>query len=296
MKTIITFLLFSWFLSPFARGEGKITIIFTTSTNGVLKACPCAARPLGGLARRKALLDSIRTGEGDFLLVDSGDFLTTMGRKRQDRYVIRAYEMLGYDAVNIGDQELVGGWDFFGKNLLGSGLKLISANLYCSKTGGSVASAFVMKRLKGVKIAVLGLVSPEAFAFFTLEQRRGFEVRPYSQILRRRLEQLRDRADIIVLLSHASDQENIRVAQDFKGVDVIIGGHTQTGRRDCHLLINGKIILKAGVDGEYVGRLDLFLDENKRIKDHKFELIPIGENIKEDKGLAEFIEAYFKKR
>jgi len=295
MKTIITFLLFSWFLCPFARGEGRVTIVFTTSTNGVLRACRCAARPLGGLARRKALLDSIRIDEGDFLLVDSGDFLTTMGRKRQDQYVIRAYEMMSYDAVNIGDQELVRGWDFFRESLLGSRLRLISANLYCSETGRLATSAFVMKKLKGVKIAVLGLVSPEAFAFFTPEQREGFEVRSYSRILRRRLEQLKGRADIIVLLSHASDQENIRIAQDFKGVDVIIGGHTQTGRRDCHLFVNGKIILKAGVDGEYVGRLDLFLNKNKRIKDHKFELIPVDESIKEDEGLAEFIKSYFKR-
>lgn len=85
----------------------KITILFTTKNDGTLRDCGCGNDCQGGLAERMTLLKQFRDELGRIILVDGGDFFTTMGRQRKDEYVIQAYESLGYDAIECFKSDLV---------------------------------------------------------------------------------------------------------------------------------------------------------------------------------------------
>ena len=84
----------------------QITILFTNSTNGILKACPtCPNLLYGGLARRATLINEYRSKYKSMLLLDAGDLFPVVAPKEQAEYVLKAMNLMGYDAMAIGDQE-----------------------------------------------------------------------------------------------------------------------------------------------------------------------------------------------
>lgn len=102
------------------------------------------------------------------------------------------------------------------------------------------------------------------------------------------------------MLSHLGLPSDERIALEIPEVDVILGGHTH------HLLETGKIegnalLAAAGRWGEYIGKVDIELDENNQIltktaMTFKTEDLPAAPNEANeiqgffDKGRAELSE------
>ena len=106
-----------------------VTVVYTCSNNGTLRACACPGNSRGGLARRARVLRDIRDEAGEILLLDSGDLLSPLKRLSKDETVLRVYGLLQYDAIAIGDQEFANGRAFFMDRVLTSGLPWMSATL-----------------------------------------------------------------------------------------------------------------------------------------------------------------------
>jgi len=73
--------------------------------------------PLGGLARRGAWVQSVRETSGQSLLLDSGDLFFDRYRRaippenvvtqsEKAHLILKCYNLLGYDALGIGDDDL----------------------------------------------------------------------------------------------------------------------------------------------------------------------------------------------
>ena len=93
--------------------RARVLLLFSNSSNGLLKSCYCPNAPWGGLAKRKWLVGQLRSeiGPESVLLVDSGDLFPVEYDASRILTVMRLYEQMAYDAVAIGDQELLGGLD-----------------------------------------------------------------------------------------------------------------------------------------------------------------------------------------
>lgn len=86
----------------------------------------------------------------------------------------------------------------------------------------------------------------------------------------------------IVLLSHSGYTNDIKIAQQTRGIDVILGGHSHELIKDVqegkNLFYNKDnepvVITQAGKDGEYFGILNLEFDENGIIKSVQNNVIP----------------------
>ena len=123
-----------------------VTVVYTCSNNGMLKACACPGNPRGGLARRASVLREIRSEVGEILLLDSGDLLSHTKRLAKDEVggadevVLRIYGLLQYDAVAVGDQELANGRTFFVDRVLTSGLPTDRGNPKSDYPSGQLRS------------------------------------------------------------------------------------------------------------------------------------------------------------
>ena len=269
-----------------------VTVVYTCSNNGMLKACACPGDPRGGLARRASVLREIRGGVGEILLLDSGDVLSPLKRLEKDAVVLKIYGLLNYDAVAIGDQEFANGRAFFAERVLTSGLVWVSACLEDAKTGKRLAPSYIVKEVSGVRVAVIGLIGPDAFEFMEPNETESLTIVDPVETMKVYLPELQKQADVVVALSHLGDEEDVALAEHVPGIDVIVGGHTQVLLPEP-LKVGETFIVQAGPDGEYVGRLDLKVDPKGRIVGTRNQIIPLDSRIPDDPEIARMVEAYF---
>lgn len=86
----------------------------------------------------------------------------------------------------------------------------------------------------------------------------------------------------IILLSHSGYTNDVKIAQQTSGIDVIVGGHShdlikgvETGKNLFYNKDNEPVIItQCGKDGEYFGILNLEFDENGIIKSVQNNVIP----------------------
>ena len=272
-----------------------ITVVYTCSNNGMLRACACPGDPRGGLARRARVLREIRGEVGEVLLLDSGDVLSHLKRLEKDDVVLEIYGRLKYDAVAIGDQEFANGRAFFAERALTSGLPWVSACLKDAKAGKRVAPPYILKTLSGVRVAVIGLIGPDAFEYMNPGEIEGISVADPVKKMQSYMPELRNQADLVVVLSHLGDEGDVALAECMPGIDVIVGGHTQVLFWEP-LKVGETFIVQAGPDGEYVGRLDLKVDSKGRIVGYENQIIALDSHVPDDPEIARMVEAHFSGR
>ena len=147
---------------------------------------------------------------------------------------------------------------------------------------------YALETIGGLKIGLIGLTPPnEAYQiFFQLDVLSPLDILP-GLVERVRLEG----ANTVILLSHLSSPRDQEVAEQIRGIDVIVGGHDHV--KICPpQVVNDTVIVQAGDFGQYLGRLDLTIDpETGKVAQHRGELIPVGEDIPDDPQARLAVEA-----
>ncbi|MDK9706233.1 MAG: metallophosphoesterase [Desulforhopalus sp.] len=96
----------------------------------------------------------------------------------------------------------------------------------------------------------------------------------------------RQEVDILVLVSHMGLTDDIAVAEQTNGIDLILGGHSHT-TLEKSLRVKDTAIVHVGAQAEHIGRYDLLYDlEHKVIADSQFQLVAnTPETIQADPGI-----------
>ncbi|MFH1007679.1 MAG: metallophosphatase [Candidatus Latescibacterota bacterium] len=281
-----------WGGSVRAEELRTVTVIYTSCNNGMLEACACPGNPRGGLARRAQLIRDIRAEVGEVLLLDSGDVVSPLHRPAKDEMVLTIYGLLNYDGIAIGDQEFGEGRDSFSERIARPGLPWISATLRDAETEKGMAPPYLIKTVSSIRVAVIGLIDRSAFEFMDPDRIQGITVADPVETMRLHLPELRKHADLVVVLSHLGDEGDVTLAEQVPGIDLIVGGHTQLLLLEP--LKHGEtMIVQAGPDGEYLGRLELTLDHQGRILATQNQLIPLDSQVQDDPEIAQQVAAYF---
>jgi hypothetical protein len=197
---------------------------------------------------------------------------------------------LGYDALGVGDNELVDGPDFLVEQL--RDLPAVSASVRLTPYGADALwPSYRIVEKDGLRIAVIGLVTPESFRFMAPAYEKATQIQPMEETLRVLLPEARARADIIVALSHAMPDQHRDLARRFPDIDVIVGSHGSIVLEQP-VREGNTVIVHPGRDGAYVGKLTLTLDRKKRIRDYSGRLIPLTETVSPDTEISRMVEAY----
>ncbi len=280
---------------PQLLAQTAITVLFTNNTNGIAEICDCGTVPLGGLARRKSFFESVQKRTSAVLKLDAGDFLDAFGfNAKKDELVIQLYRELGYDAVNIGDQEFANGSEFIRQQLLRSELPLISANLGSGANPLSVESRVVITR-QNLRIGVVGYLPWSSFLYFS--DKTKLPVKPYGDgldQLQKSVDDLRPQVDLLIVLSQAGFENDVEWTEKIHGVDVVIGGHSQTELTAPYRQAE-TVIVQAGSGGTHVGKLDLVL-RNKQWTVSDYRLVPLDSTIPEDTKFRLAIDRFEKQK
>jgi 5'-nucleotidase/UDP-sugar diphosphatase len=271
---------------------GEILIVYTNNTNGMLENCRCPEQAYGALEKRAALIDSLRMTNKDLLLLDSGDILDIRPNRLLHEYILKAYELMKYDAWTPGDQDFVEGIGFFKNRMMTLPMTMVSANLRIDEKRAD--PLWTEKVAGGIRFGITGVISRKTIRFLPDSIQNRLEPEEISTSLGPVLAKLDADDDFIILLSHGGVDHDRELAAHFPQIGLIIGGHSQTIIRDPEK-VNNALIVQAGEGGNRTGILHLVFENGKLIS-YANKLYLLQKNDRDDPRVMELIRAYHKER
>jgi S-sulfosulfanyl-L-cysteine sulfohydrolase len=97
-----------------------------------------------------------------------------------------------------------------------------------------------------------------------------------------------EQVDLILVLSHLGFPQDVKLAQEVKGIDVLLSSHTHN-RLFRAKQVGETIIIQSGSHGSFLGRLDLEI-QDRRVINYRHALIVVGEDIHPDKEIQSLVD------
>ena len=240
---------------PAAKRDGatdRLTVLYTCDCQGHLYPCDCEGGKEGGILRRAAYLS--RQPRGDRILVDAGN--TTAGRREWEllefEYLLKAYERMGYDAVNLGHREAALPRERL-QALRGRFPFLVCANLVDGQ-GRCVVEPFVVARPNPTRrIGILGVMDD---GVPPSELGAGLSLIPPDTAIARHLPGLLKACDTVVLLAFADEETLVNLANLFFEIAVVVGGKVRQPSA-APLKVNESVLVFITDKGKSIGRLQV---------------------------------------
>ncbi len=269
-------LLFSCLLAlSTATLEGQeFAILFTGSSNGTIQNCYCPDARLGGLEKRAQFIATYRERSPDVLLLDNGDNFVEYLTPDVREVITGAFSIMQPDVINLGDQDIAFGTEGYFA-LEGQVLEL----------GRAVTVS------KGpLSFSVLPILSPSATRFYPEFVFQDYELDNGDAQIDAWLAEDLPENTFRILLSHSGLEEDKELAQEHPGIDLIVGGHSQTAM-DQPEVINGIPIVQAGGYAGYVGEIRFKVgDEGYELT--QYHLHPLTQELPDDPEVMKLIDRF----
>jgi hypothetical protein len=203
--------------------EGAIVLLVTGHANGNLEPCDCPGEPMGGLSRRKTMLDSLQSEFGRCILLDNGNLLSLTPDPVGDGYMIEGLARLGYDAVAVGDQELDRGPADFLAAADRAALPLVATNVKLAD-GRAIGLPARVVQCRGRTVLVLAVVGQRIMQFAGTSVREQMTLADPVETVNRAIEQSArtSRPDLVVVLANLDAAERESVLSGLRGVDLVV--------------------------------------------------------------------------
>lgn len=274
-----------------SSGPREVLIVYTGNLLAELKPCGCAKEEdQGGIERRMQYLKETRLQHPNLLLVDTGDHFkepTRQGKLKAETLLI-ATEKMHYDAVALGDRDMVYGSKFL-KNR--AQIPWIAGNLKIDQF--EPIRSKVKSFSNGLKVGILAVADPKLFYDHV-----GLDVTDPKQAVRNLITRMRktEKPDLIVLLTHAEKQVALNYLK-LDGVDIVINGHIVTESDVIDMVPvkrNGKLFVQSSPRGQKMGELRVQLDpEGNKSLSHR--MVKLDSSVKSDPKMVELYEKYNEK-
>jgi 2',3'-cyclic-nucleotide 2'-phosphodiesterase (5'-nucleotidase family) len=178
------------------------------------------------------------------------------------RLILKSLDLMGYQAIGIGDDDLSLGKKFLLELSEMSNVPFISSNLIDEDSGKPLFQRYIIKEVNGLKIGIFSLLAPEVFLGLSDSRKKGLIIRDSVETAQEIIRELGLQTDLIILLSHLSYPKDVELAQKISGIHIIVGGHSGIHLSNPRVM-NDKIILQTSSKGKFAARLDLTLLNNK---------------------------------
>ena len=278
----------------------EITVLNTTDLHGALCRTPgvYAERNDGSLLQCATLVRRVRAEKPAALLLDCGDVFQGTAVSYLSRGGVMAVAMnaMGYDACVPGNHEFDWGVDALAAFLDQLQAQPLAANLQAGPEAPAAFQRFlpfVVKEIDGVKVAIVGLTTPNIPNWTRGVALRDLRFQDSRPALEATLPLVRrEQPQVLILLVHqglsaaddAANQLN-GIGRRFGEFDLVLGGHLHAAVPGVRL---GKTDYgQAGSGATGVLRVDLIYDTVKNaVTDKKFAFLPVAPDVPEDETIA----------
>ena len=242
---------------------------------------------LGGLARIKTLFDRVRAeNPGAVIALDNGDTFhgTHLAVSSKGEALIAPVNALELSAMTA-HWEFAWGPDHVHKLSAQLAHPLLAANCYSEADGSRPFPPSLEISVAGITIGIIGIAATIIDKTMPAHFSKGVRFTDGVQEAREQCAQLRENgAELIVLLSHLGLPQDIELAKQVPGINVILSGHTHN-RLTKPEMVGDTIVIQSGCHGAFIGRLDINI-EHGEIVQSRHALIPMDDSIPEDHQMA----------
>ncbi|MDD7318518.1 MAG: 5'-nucleotidase C-terminal domain-containing protein [Prevotella sp.] len=223
-------------------------------------------KPMSGtLARVSTYVNRLRKEYGNnLLLLDNGDILQGQPTCYYCNYVNPEMEnvaasvinYLRYDAETIGNHDVETGHAVYDKWISEVKCPMLGANIIDTMTGQPYLKPYTIIEREGVRIAVLGMLTPAIPSWLNEELWQGLRFDDIVKMASYWVKHLKEeeRADIVVGMFHSGrdggiktaeyeENQSMRVAREIPGFDIILYGHDHTSHKDVVKGADGNDVL-----------------------------------------------------
>lgn len=282
-------------------GSGKLTFLQINDTHGYLEAHPelfwqnnrAVYRTAGGYSRIRQVFDQIRKerGKDAVIALDNGDTLhgTFAAVNSKGADFVEPINLLELDAMTVH-------WDFaYGPKRLKElarkfNFPILAVNCFDKKTGELFFSPTRIIERGNLRVGIVGIASNIVDKTMPAHFSEGLRFTLGKDELPAHIRRLREeeKVDLVVVLSHLGFPQDVRLATEVSGIDILLSGHTHN-RMYEPIFVNGAVIIQSGCHGSFVGRLDVEFSGGK-ISCVEHQLIEVDETIMPDGEMQNLID------
>jgi len=272
-----------------SNNDVRISIMETTDIHGyILPRDFVEKQPLAAsLAHAVSCINKVRNEKDAVFLLDNGDNLQGQPAVYYYNYidtitphfVSEVFNWLGYDAVTAGNHDIEAGHSVYDRLVMEYKFPLLAANAVDTKSGKPYFQPFTILEKKGIRVAVLGLITPAIPTWLPEKLYSGIEFRDMVETARLWMPVIRKQdPDLVVGLFHSGwNSENreegafdengsAAVAFNVPGFDIIFNGHDHRIANEKFVNMSGDtlLILNGGSRAENIACADITITTKKK--------------------------------
>ena len=238
------------------------------------------------------MINDIRlSSKNSVLLLDAGGTLfgQWVAQQSDGQVIVEAMNAMGYDAMTVGGMDLQEGVDVVLQRAKEARFAFLSCNIVKVQDDKPLFTPYIVVERNGTRFGILGVSDPEAVAWpGVYDMAKVIDPAPGVQ---KYLPEVRRQSDVVIVLSHIGLEGDVALARAVPDIDVIVGGKSRRVLPAPETA--GKtLIVQAGYDGEWLGRLDVSFDVTGQPVDPRVEIIALGPEVADDPGLAALVASY----
>jgi 2',3'-cyclic-nucleotide 2'-phosphodiesterase (5'-nucleotidase family) len=247
------------------------------------------------LARRATFIAQQRAQNQHLLVLDAGDALFSdraLTQASQGALIIEAMNMMGYDAMVLGEQDLRLGPAVLRERMKEAFFPFLSANVRARGEGHLFAQPYTLVDLGGRTWAIVGLTGlpPAEVAGLVVDDPVG--------AAREWIPEAARQAEVLIVLSHLGWSQNILLADMFPEVDLIIGGGAELARiQQATSAVTGSQLVQAefpsaGHAGRMIGRWQVGFSNEGRLIVGEWQVVGLEPSYADDPAIVQLLTRY----
>lgn len=286
--------LFGFALSSIAQErEVKLKIVQTSDVHGNYYPYNFITQKdwAGSLARVHAFVQKKREiYKENLILLDNGDILQGQPTAYYYNYIdtvsphlcAEMMNYMGYDAGNMGNHDVETGRRVFDRWISECNFPVLGANIIDTTTGETHLKPYKVMERDGVKIVVLGMITPAIPAWLSENLWQGLRFDDMEQTAKKWMKIIREKEkpDLVIGLFHAgqdaflmsgkyNENASLSVAKNVPGFDMVLMGHDHA--RECKKIANvagdSVLIIDPASNAAVVSNVDVTI----KLKDGKVQ-------------------------
>lgn len=240
----------------------------------------------GSLARVHAFAEEQRKTFGEnLILLDNGDILQGQPSVYYYNFIDTVsshlcadmLNFMRYDAANMGNHDIETGHAVYDRWVKECNFPVLGANIIDTKTGAPYLPPYKIIERDGIKIAVLGLITPAIPAWLAENRWEGLQFEDMETSARKwvKIIQEKEKPDILIGLFHSgrdaskntgkwNENASLTVAQNVPGFHIVLMGHDH--HQFCQNVPNceGNYVMAVnpGSNGNAVSDIDITITKN----------------------------------
>lgn len=171
---------------------------------------------------------------------------------------------------------------------------MLAINCYRRDSNELVFKPFLIKEINGLKVGIIGIAATIVDKVMPQKFSEGIYFTTGNEELPDYINQLKQSqaVDLIVVLSHLGFPQDVKLASETRGIDILLSAHTHN-RMYKPVRINDALIMQSGCHGSFIGHLDIEVT-NGKVTSYEHHLVLLDESIAPDPEMITLVNDLMK--